>query len=113
MQFGKVTADEGFQETEEFVDLGFRPPPVFRREGKQGQKRDPGLTGCLYRLTDRLDPLAVAEGSRQAPCVRPASVAIHDDRYMLRNDAMMNCRHWRGSRRLGEDGERRLCLKPA
>ena len=109
----KVAADEGFQQTEEFVHLGFRTPPVLGGEGKQRQKSHARLAGRLHGFADSLHPLAVAEGARQAARIRPAPIAIHDDRNMLRDDAMLNCRHWRGSKRLREDDIQRLSLKPA
>ena len=83
VQFGEVAADEELQQPHQVADLGFRPRPVFRREGVDGQPGDAHVGGGADGLAQRLDAGAMAGDARQAARLRPAAIAIHDDRDML------------------------------
>ena len=82
VKLGEVAADEQLEQAHQVADFGFRPRPVFRREGVDGQPIDAELAGGAHALAQRLDAGAMAGQPRQAARLGPAAVAVHDDRYM-------------------------------
>src|SRR5207253_3478527 len=57
-----------------------RAAPVLARKSKERQKVDAAFDARAHRSADGLDALAVAGYARQHALLRPAAVAIHDDR---------------------------------
>ena len=60
-----------------------RPAPVLGRERVHRQPLEPDLERALDRVEQRLFARRVAVGALQAPALRPAAVAVHDDRDVL------------------------------
>jgi len=84
VQLGDLAAQVMPQQSHEVIDLRERPLPVFRREAEQRQIRDAELGGRGQRTPHRLGAAAVTGNARQAASLRPAAVAIHDDRDVAR-----------------------------
>src|SRR4029077_12353319 len=55
-------------------------PPVLAREREQRQEFDLALDARAHRRAHRLDSLAMPGNARQQTLLRPAAVAVHDDR---------------------------------
>ncbi len=72
------------QKLHQKVRLCFRPPPVFHGEGVQRQRIDVQPRASFDRGARRLRSGTMPRGARQVLALRPASVAIHDDRHMPR-----------------------------
>ena len=70
------------QELHQRGDLLERPLPVLRREGVQRQRAQADLARGAHHLAHRLGALAVPLDARQAVLLRPAAVAVHDDRHV-------------------------------
>ncbi len=65
-------------------DLALRPLPVLDREGVERQHLEAQPGRGLDRLAHGLDAGAVALDARLAALLRPAAVAVHDDRDVTR-----------------------------
>src|SRR5690606_16150304 len=63
-----------------------RPLPVLAAEGKQGQRLDAQPAARFGHHTGGLHPFSVTGVTRQGACLGPATVAVHDDGHMLRQD---------------------------
>ena len=82
MEAGEIAANEHPQQPEKELDLGGRARPVLRGEAEQRQVADAEVGRRRDGPADGLDPAPMAFAARQAPRLRPAAVAIHDDRDM-------------------------------
>ena len=68
-------------------DLFRRAAPVLAREREQREVVDAALDAGADDAAHRLDALAVTGDARQQPLLRPAPVAVHDDRDVARDVA--------------------------
>ena len=68
-----------------------RPFPVLYREGVQRQRPDPQSSARLDGVADRVDTSLVSGDTRHVLPVRPATVAIHDDRDMRGKPLRIDC----------------------
>src|SRR4051812_3579010 len=84
MQLVDFAVERVHEQIHETRDLVGGPVPVFAREGKQGQRFDATPRAFLDRHARGLQARAMTGGARDALGFRPASVAVHDDRYMPR-----------------------------
>src|SRR5207253_2099913 len=65
--------------------LLLRPAPVLAREREEREEFDAALAACLDGLAHGFNTLAVAGDARQEALLRPAAVAVHDDRDVPRH----------------------------
>jgi hypothetical protein len=79
LQPRQITGHIGPHQPHQVRDLLGRTAPVLGREAEDGQALDAEIGRGLDRALQRLDPLAMSHGARQAPGARPAAVAVHDD----------------------------------
>jgi hypothetical protein len=84
VQFGDFAAQIVPQQAHQRVDLVRRPLPVLRREAEQRQIGNSELACRDQRPAHRVGALAMTRDARQAAGLRPAAVAVHDDRDMPR-----------------------------
>ena len=75
----ELAPDVEAEQAGEVADLLRRAPPILRGESVEGQAFDPRLAGGAQHRAGGLGAGAVAGGARQAPRLRPAAVAVHDD----------------------------------
>src|SRR5262249_28413013 len=78
-QFDQIVADESPKQTHQVANLGWRPRPVLRAEGKDSQDADAEIAGRTHAAPQRFDPAPVSFAARQSARGGPASVAVHDD----------------------------------
>ena len=80
-----VVDQVGAQQTHEEVDFGLGTAQiVLEREGVERQPRQVDARGRLDHVLDRLGALLMPEKAPEAALACPASVAVHDDGYVLR-----------------------------
>src|SRR5262245_29432571 len=81
------------QELHQAVDLARRPVPVLAREGEQREVLDAELAARLDDGAHRVlaDPVPVE--TRQSALLRPAPVAVHDDRHVGRESIVVELDH--------------------
>ncbi len=70
------------EKVHEYRDFIGRAAPVLAGEREQREKFDVALDAREDDRPHRLDTAAVPGDARQHPLLRPASVAVHDDRHM-------------------------------
>ena len=84
MQLVDLAVERVHEQVHEARDFVSGPVPVLAREGKQGQRFDAAPRAFLDRHARRLESRPMSGGARNALGLRPASVAVHDDRDMPR-----------------------------
>jgi hypothetical protein len=77
------------QEAHQRSDFGGWAVPVFCAERVEGQVLHPDLGGCFGNLTHAFDPTAVAQYTWHTFLLGPPAIAIHDDRNMLWDGAIL------------------------
>ena len=75
----------GQEQIHQQTDLGLRTPPVLTAEGKQGEHLDAVPNAFLYRAANAGHPGLVSGVTGLAAGLGPATVAVHDDRHVLRD----------------------------
>jgi hypothetical protein len=81
-QGGQLAAQVVLQEAHQGGDLGLRPLPVLHREGVEGEHLQPQPGRGLHHVPHGVDARAVALHPALVAELRPASVAVHDDRHV-------------------------------
>ena len=98
LQLRRFVADDLLQQEEEAAHFLVGPGPVLPAEGIQGQDFDATPDGVADDLADGLDASRVAFHLRLAAGLRPAAVAVHDDRHVARQFVAGNDERFRRSR---------------
>jgi hypothetical protein len=80
VQLVDFAVERSQEELHQRADFALRPVPVLARKSEQRQRLDALAPAEFHRGTHRLLALAVAEAARTVPLLRPAAVAVHDDR---------------------------------
>ena len=80
----ELAAQVVLQQPHERRDLALRALPVLDREGVEREHLEPEACRGLDRVAHRLDPGAVALDAVLLAQLRPAPVAVHDDRDVAR-----------------------------
>ena len=71
------------KQADERIDFDLGSLPVLFAERVKCQRRDAEPSRRAHRCANRISPALVAQRPRLAPHLRPAAVAIHDDRHVL------------------------------
>ena len=79
-EVGQLALDRLAENLHQVLDLALGPRPVLGRERVDDQRLDTEVDRRLDRPAQCLRSRAVALGDRQALALRPAPVAVHDDR---------------------------------
>src|SRR5438105_13470501 len=85
VQFGNLATQVMAQQAHQIVDLRRRPLPILRGEAEQCEVRNPKFGRGNDRAPRSLGTPPMAGDPRQAVSLRPAPVAVHDDRDMPRH----------------------------
>ena len=85
VQFLQLITDGAAEKLHQGAHFSRRPVPVFSREGVDRKNLDAGVDRRFEHATYVVRAGAVAEHSRLAALLRPASIAIHDDADMIWN----------------------------
>ena len=78
----EFAADVELEQTHEAGDFIGGPLPVFGREGVHREGFEAETGRGLDHRADRLHTGAMTFKTRQEPALRPAAVAVHDDRHV-------------------------------
>jgi hypothetical protein len=76
----QLALDRLAEDLHQVLDLALGPRPVLGREGVDDQRLDAEVDGRLDGPAQGTRPGAMAFCDRQALALRPAPVAVHDDR---------------------------------
>ncbi len=82
MEFAQILLDETLEQAEQERDLGRRAAPVLGGEAVERQDPDAEIAGIADRGAQRLEAAAMPLLPGQATHLRPAPIAVHDDRDM-------------------------------
>ena len=80
VELGEIVADEPLEQPHQHRHFLWRAAPVFRRKAVDGQELHVVLDRRANGPADRLDAPPMAFEPRQPARLRPAAVAVHDDR---------------------------------
>jgi hypothetical protein len=89
VELGDLLLQRAQEQIHEDRNLVRGAPPVLAREREQRQVFDPALDRRAHGGAHRFHALAVTGDARQQPLLRPAAVAIHDDRHVTRHRARL------------------------
>ena len=85
VQFGNLATQIVAQQPHKVLDFRRRPLPILRGEAKQCEVGNPKLGRGNDGAPRRLGAPLMAGDPRQAVSLRPAAVAVHDDRDVPRH----------------------------
>ena len=84
-QLRRLFLQEALEQMHQRENFALRALPVFRGKCVEGQELDLQFAATFDAGAHRVGALLVALDSRQSAVLRPAAVAVHDDRDVARN----------------------------